>query len=219
MITTENAFKIDWSVLRFVTTMLIISVVMAIAVLWFSFDYQQQKQFQLTKRTRFLSDTKSQQTELDQTSVIIEQHYDQQFARLQEQNFFRTDQVSSVEEQRLTMEEQINKLLPPDKLPTGTYQLQERQIYKISAINTESDFKVYKTKINLQLSLLHEGDVLKLLQEMETQPHLGLLNLEYCYIKQLHQINIRDVSQANFSANCNLGWYTAEIDQEVEVMD
>jgi len=219
MATTENAFKIDWSVLRFAIAISIISVMMAIAALWLSFDYQQQKQFQLVKRTRFLNDTKNQQTELDQTSVIIDQHYDQQFARLQAQNFFRIDQADSVEEQRLTMEEQINKLLPPDKLPTGTYQLQERQIYKIPAINTESDFKVYKTKINLQLSLLHEGDVLKLLQEMEAQPHLGLLNLEYCYIKQLHSINIRDVSQPNFTANCNLGWYTAEIDQEAEVID
>jgi len=38
MATTENAFKIDWSVLRFAIAISIISVMIAIAALWLSFD-------------------------------------------------------------------------------------------------------------------------------------------------------------------------------------
>lgn len=208
-------FKIDWSVLRFTIMILVISLSAAIALLWFTEQHQRQLQSQLLKQTRQLKEIQAQQTELDQTLVVIAQHYNQQFSQLVEQGFFLINQLNNIEEQRLTMEEQINKLLPPNKLPTGTYQLQERQIYQIPSIQTESDFKVYKTQINLQLSLLHEGDVLKLLQAIDAQPHLGLLNLEHCDIKQLNPINIRDVSQPNFTANCNLGWYTAELDQSL----
>lgn len=208
---TETNFKIDWSVLRLSLVILLMSLVISGAMIWFSYYTQQQQQNQLTQQTRSLKDIQRQLSELDETLIIIEKHYDEQFNELVKQRFFSLNPENSVEEQRLTMEEQINSLLPPDKLPTGTYELLERQIYKIPMIENEPDFNVYKTIINLQLSLLHEGDILKLLQQIKAQTHLGLLNLQHCDIKQIQSINIRDVSSANFTANCSLAWYTAEI--------
>ncbi|MDH5473436.1 MAG: hypothetical protein OEY61_11320 [Gammaproteobacteria bacterium] len=91
--------------------------------------------------------------------------------------------------------------------------------YKISKQEPSSDLAltskykgidVFQSQMQLEMNILHEGDVYELMQALDKQA-LGIFDISSCNIKRKKIDNLSVVESGtdrNFSAVCVLNWYT-----------
>jgi len=202
--------KIDWSVLFRAMLMWIVSLLMSIALIIGAQQYlQYQMTWELSQRNSF-GQVQAEYSRVQEALDIVKSSYYNFFNQLITQSFFQEKLAGSLEEQRLHIVEEIVALI--QKLPApATYELTQSTLYTVPSILTENSFKVYETKLILKLGLLHEEDLLKLIETIEFQKFPGLFNLQKCEIARLQEsINVNEL-KTNLQASCVLAWYTSTI--------
>jgi hypothetical protein len=183
------------------------------ALVVISLQYQQYIKDWKFEQRKIFGDLEAKHSRLQEAIDVVNNLYLQKFSQLKKEGFFLNDPNLNVEDQRLNMYQAIKQLLSRIPLVGGAgYQLLEKQIYRPSQLDLEDEVKTYETKIILKLNLLHEEDVLQLVDVVEFQQFTGLFNFTHCQIKRLREeISPKDISKANFEAECILAWYISEI--------
>lgn len=204
--------KIDWSMLFRAILMWIVSLLVGMTLIIGAQQYlQYQMKWELSQRNSF-GQVQAEYSRVQEALDIVKSSYYNFFNQLITQSFFQEKLAGSLEEQRLHIVEEIVALIQQLKLPApATYELTQSTLYKVQTIVTEDSFKVYETKLILKLGLLHEEDLLKLIETIEFQKFPGLFNLQKCEITRLQEsINVNEL-KTNLQASCVLAWYTSTI--------
>lgn len=110
------------------------------------------------------------------------------------------------EERRIEWVDSLRNIHQQDKLFTINYSIGTQEDYKPSfALNTGT-FSLHRSVMKLELAMLHEGDILNLLQSLDTQQTAPFI-LRQCEIKRLGDIKTTTLT-ANMQASCELDWLT-----------
>jgi len=113
------------------------------------------------------------------------------------------------DENRLDWIDLLHTLATRHRVLGLSYEVQPRALAAPNpAVNT-GDFQLQDSEMTVRLDLLHEGNLLALLQDLSTQ-NAGIFNLKSCTIDRTQpQITISS-SSSNISAQCKLIWHTIQ---------
>ncbi|MFK5969939.1 MAG: hypothetical protein QM487_07475 [Candidatus Marithrix sp.] len=211
--------QIDWSALFTGLIALILSIVISTSMVIGSEQYYQtSKKWYKKQQMNFLALNEERFRLQDALNVFDNLYYDrlQQFIN----SGFFVQESDLITDKRLEMYEEIDKLFNAKLadllfINKSNYEVLEQNLYPIPKfLATDPQFKTYQTQIHFKLALLHEGDMLKLLQRIEFHNHkfTGLLNLQSCQLtSSSKKINTNNISTPYLNADCVWVWYLSTI--------
>lgn len=121
------------------------------------------------------------------------------------QSLLRTGFVG--EEQRIEWIERIRQLHQQHKLFSVEYTIGQQEDVAPSFLPTLGNFTLHRSKMKLELGLLHEMDVLLLLNGLRSQPTPFIVRS--CeLVRPVGQKINTSVLTTNLQATCELEWYT-----------
>jgi len=213
---SDTPTLIDWKILRTALTVLLISVVLSIGIVTIERYYAQSTQAWAAQQQAQLEALTIEFRQVQEAQEIMDTRYNSDFLALDEQRFFYTGDVRIYNQHRLQLVDELNaaidSLLLPEENPEEIAYDTPR-IHTIKGIEMAKNFKVRATQIRLQLGLLHEGDLLNLVDRLNSRDLPGILHWQSCILQPLGDLVTDNVTQANFEVNCMLVWYLAEIEQ------
>lgn len=213
---TQTTYTRDWLELLNALIVLGLTIIISILLILGTQYYYNTNQEWENKQRQTFSQIQAEYTHVQEALEIVNSFYYETFNQFLKDGFFQETLIATIEEQRLKMVADIESLIPQLLLPTPAhYELTQATPYTTPNVTTEKQFKVYETKLILKLGLLHEEDVLKLIEAIEFQQLSGLFNLQQCDIKRTtDKINVKEITKANFEATCILTWYISTIEPE-----
>jgi len=214
---TFTITTIDWSVLFKGLIALTLSLIISALLIWGSLQYGNAMTKWERKQRSQLGNIQAKYSRLQETLEIVETGYFQKFNQLTKKEFFINEPKLTLSEKRLKMINEIKSLLSKQLLfKTSYFDLSETRQYNAPArFIIEPELKTDQTALILTLDILHEADVLKLVQAIEYQQFAGLFNWHTCHIQRIREtIDLKDVSQPYFNATCVLVWYISKIENE-----
>jgi hypothetical protein len=115
------------------------------------------------------------------------------------------------EEMRLAWIEQLEMTAARLELPDLHYQIDSQSELKQERYLTPSGVTLFKSQLTFQTSLLHEGDLLELIADLQALLS-GLLVVEHCELSRRNKgsNNSDKGNKLNFKFHglCNVSWYT-----------
>ena len=123
------------------------------------------------------------------------------------------------DERRLDWVETFREATGSMKLNKANYRIEPKQIATLDYIENSGNYAVYASKMNIQLDLLHESDLLYVINSMNKKAH-GIFHIESCVLERKQSPFAMQASSTNLSAECWLVWYTLDVaSQEFEDED
>lgn len=210
-------FKIDWSVLSYALMMVVISLVMSISMFIVTRSYIHELRTWKNHQARTLVSTEQKYQQIKESVARLRPEDYEQFNRLTAQGFFKLGQELTLEEILVETTEQIktvlDTILPPFKIPTVKWKFASQPLpYTLSKLSIQEEVHIYQMPLTLELGVLHEADVLNVLQLIENQRNIGLFNIQSCEIKRLSDtVTTNKVDKPYFEAVCVFNWFVAKI--------
>ena len=193
-----NLTKQDWSKLRFP----IISLGAALIVATLLVGYAEQR------KTEKLQAMEQQQRQLDQArqryqasgqekEIIIK--YLPLYRQLIQDGFIG-------EERRLEWVDGLRTIHQQNKLFGINYTISTQEEYKPTFALNVGPFSLHRSIMKLELSMLHEGDLIALINALDAQQSTPFIARD-CEITRSGAINTNNLAP-NLRANCELDWFT-----------
>ena len=213
----ESSQFLDWSILHRALFILGVNLALGTGLLLGSQQYYTYYvRWEMEQRNE-LGQVEAEYSRVQEASEMTTHSYYQDFDELRKKGFFQQATEKNLQEQRVELLTNVEKVIPSLKLPAlANYELVAQLFTKIP-FQIEPQLKVHETKLILTLGLLHEEDVLQLIEAVGTEQFKvkGLFNLQKCEIKRLQShINVKEVSKPNLNAVCILAWYTSTLEKE-----
>ncbi len=199
-----------WSILSRAWYVFVISLIMSASLVFFSYEYYSDISELEAQEAKKFGTAEKEYTKLKETLEILNPSFLKKYDKLIEKGFI----VHSIEEQRLEMFNNLKQQLSQFPLFTADYTVSETQLYQIPELDINKRFKIYETEFTLKLTLLHEDDLLNLIESIKLK---GLFRIKRCDIQRLQEkIVVHDVSKAYIKATCVLAWYVMGYVQETK---
>lgn len=142
-------------------------------------------------------------------NLTISREYYKSFLDLYKQGIFG-------EEHRLNWVEVLDLLSKKIQLPNLTYSIDAQQEYVQELPVNFGNFKLYSSTMKLNLKMLHEGDLLKLLEGLNENAE-GLFIINACDISFLGDVLVKRSDGENITAYCELQWLNIHNSDGTEV--
>jgi hypothetical protein len=132
------------------------------------------------------------------------QEYREKFALLKDSNIIG-------DENRLNWIDSLDRIIEQEQIPYLKYRIsQQRPFNDRKLLNQYPDIKVFQSPMDLEMNLLHEGDLFAIINNLDAKAK-GLFDVEQCSIersKRLEASVLESKTDSNFKAKCALNWYT-----------
>ncbi len=213
----KTSIKIDWSAFSYAIIVLFVSLLASGGFIFISYEYTRELHDWKIRQEQVLADAERKYREVEESVAVLTPEDFNQFNRLVTLGFFKMAQEVTLEEVLLETTEQIktvlDTLLPLFKIPTVKWKFANQQTpYELPTI--QNAVQIYQMPLTLELGILHEADVLNLLQAIESQKNIGLFNIENCEIKRLSDnLVVTKIDKPYFEAICVLNWFMAKIEE------
>ncbi len=113
------------------------------------------------------------------------------------------------DENRLNWIDLLHTLAVKHRVLDLTYEVLPRALATPNQNINTGEFQLQGSEMILRLDLLHEGNLLALLQDLSTQ-NAGIFNLKSCSLDRMQSEIIVSNASANISAQCKLIWHTIQ---------
>lgn len=200
--------KADWSILRGSLILFAVCVVVSAGMLAGSYYFRQNMEREYDGNHGRFRSASAQYLAVDEEERIIDEFYPE-FVRL-----YRSGLLGG--ERRLSWLETLREAGDAIKIPELSYKIESER-------ESEPDFKVqlggyglYVSAMNLNLGLLHEGDLIQLLNALDRDA-LGQYSVKSCDFKLSEGELTLDPGNANIKANCVLDWMTVDLSGDEEL--
>lgn len=189
---------IDWSVLRTSIIVLVISVALSAAVLGGSIyferamqaEYQQHQNRFLAISNRYLATDEEEQLIREYLPEFMEFYYRGIFGRERRLDWIETLKVAG---------EVID-------IPSLRYEISSQSEYQQPLPVNMGRFKLYSSTMRISMDMLHEGDLLRLLEALNRMQS-GLYTVSDCTFTQRGAITVDTINRGNITSTCNLHWF------------
>ena len=110
-------------------------------------------------------------------------------------------------ERRLSWVETLQNASKHIKLPALRYKIASQTEYQSGLPLHLGKFTLYSSLMKLEIDMLHEGDLQKLLLQLNQQSE-GIYRLSTCEFRRISKAINADITTANITAECDLHWMT-----------
>jgi hypothetical protein len=198
---TMEKFKIDWKYIRKSVVIAAICLSVSIALLGTSYA------FILNAKTLYLqqknlSDAMAEEGQILKEDIRLAREYSNPFNAIVNKGVVG-------QERRLDWVEALRESTASLKLNRSNYRIEPRQEVTPDYIENMGSFILHASRMNLQLSLLHEGDLLAVIDDMGRQAS-GLFHVQSCDLERKQDDFLMGDVGDNLSAECQLVWYTLD---------
>lgn len=189
----------DWRKLRFPIIGLGVALILVGLLVNFADDYRKKNELALQTQQNNLNQArqKYQSSGLEKETII---QYLPVYNELLASGFIG-------EEHRIEWIETLRQIHAQHKLFSIDYSIGLQENYRPSFLPNLGNFTLHRSVMSLKLDMLHEGDLLALLDGllMQTTPYI----VRDCEIKRpiSATVNIKTIA-ANMQANCEIDWLT-----------
>lgn len=114
------------------------------------------------------------------------------------------------EAERFELIDTLKKIGAQNQLYPVEYVIDAPRPYALAAIPADSGLQVTATPLSLRLSLLHEGDLMALLQGLRSGLK-GMATVNRCEITRRDIINTTPALKENLAAECHLDWMSLAV--------
>jgi hypothetical protein len=94
-------------------------------------------------------------------------------------------------------------------LNKSNYRIEPRQLLTPEYIDNSGNFTLYASRMNLQLALLHEGDLLSVMAGLDSKA-AGIFHVQSCDLERKQDDFLSGDVGDNLAAECQLVWYTLD---------
>lgn len=129
----------------------------------------------------------------------IDKEYSEQFAELDAAGYFS-------KANKLDWVEQIETGARHLRIPLSKYELSEHSKMPLPVPTPVAGLGLYKTPLQLELTMLHEGDLLAM-EHYLTKSNLGLFTFESCELRRTRDKPSLQRLEAMLSAQCQINIY------------
>lgn len=113
------------------------------------------------------------------------------------------------DERRLDWVETLLEAAESINLNKANYRIEPRSTATLEYIENTGNYAIYVSKMNIQLELLHEGDLLYVINSISKKAP-GTFHIESCNLERKQEPFVMRFSSTNLYAECSLAWYTLD---------
>lgn len=203
-----SAATFEWRSLRTPAFLAAAALLLLVGVAYFGQQWLAQKQQAYDRARADLARAASQYRSASNDTAV----YDQYAAR------FRDLERSGVigDEQRLAWIEALQEANRDLKMPTLRYEIEPRQVVPLDRADVSTGYlQLKRSTMRLELGVLHEGDVLRLLEHLAAE-RSAIMETESCTLTRKRAADALsfDPARANLEVSCRTHWYTLSITPE-----
>ena len=110
-------------------------------------------------------------------------------------------------ERRLAWVETLREVAARARLPSLRYRIERRAPYRDEPDVNLGAYRPYSTVVHLETGLLHEGDLINLIRELEALDS-GLHRFDRCEVRRAAPEIVMRPGAVNLTAACQLRWIT-----------
>lgn len=193
--------QIDWGVLRGALILLFISVAISGGLLGSSFHFWEKMDRMFKRERNALSGVRAQYQNIDEEEKIIEQ-YLPLYHDLESKGIIG-------KERRLDWIDSLRQASQRVELPMLRYVIDSQSIHEPEFKVPDGKFQIYSSNMQLDLGLLHEGDLDTLFADLDANA-TGLYTVSNCDLSRNHHQRefVKRADATNLRANCGLRWLT-----------
>lgn len=189
-------------ILRGTLVLFIVCVLASAGMLSGSYFFRQKMEREYAINHANFRTSSQQYLAVDEEERIIEEFYPV-FARMVRDGLLG-------EERRLSWLETLREAGSAIDIPELSYKLDaQREAEPLPGL-TLGEFSVYVSPMSLNLGLLHEGDLVRLLDALEREAH-GLYSVRRCDMRLREGALTADPDTPNVRADCVLEWLTLDL--------
>jgi hypothetical protein len=220
---TAKTNKIDWGVFKWSLVTLLLAIIIGGILIIGGQQYQQYWVARIPEEEGRAAAIKQKLQKAQAASEIVGRGDLKLYDELIAEGFFQKDQTLSTKEQFILLTQEFKNFLftilaeepfsgiKPKLEFSGTDQIP----YPVEQFGITPELKVYGTPLQFEIELLHDGDVLKLLQAFQTRPSVGFIKFRRCEVERLRKTDV-GTTQPHLKLKCLLIWYTARIEKTTE---
>jgi len=201
-----NLSRQDWNKLRYPVIFLGIALIFAALLVGYADKRQSETRQEMELQERQLSQARQRyQSSGQEKETIIK--YLPLYQQLIRDGFIG-------EERRLEWVDSLRNIHQQNKLFGINYTISTQEEYKPTFALNVGPFSLHRSIMKLELSMLHEGDLLTLLNALDAQQTTPFI-VRDCEITRLNEA-ISNNLVPNLRANCELDWLTIREPQAVK---
>lgn len=193
-----NHRDIDWKVIQGAMTVLLVSLVISISLVATTWYFKTDMIAQYEKSNRNFQAISRKYLAIDEEERLIKEYYPR-FIRLYNSGILGP-------ERRLNWIETLRESGEKIQLPELRYVINSQTEYEPDFTINTGGFQIFSSTMNLDVDLLHEGDLVHLLGDLDKHA-LGLYKLSRCKLKRLTEEVKEDPEKPNIKATCDLIWF------------
>jgi hypothetical protein len=194
--------KIDWMVLRGAIGVFSICLLIGGILLGASHYFREEMETEYRNHHSRFRDVSRKYLAVDEEERIIENHYPR-FVEL-----YRSGILGR--EHRLSWLESLRGAGENLQLPEINYRINSQSVYKPDFPVDLGAFAIYGSEMVLNLGLLHEGDLLGLLNTLNDDSE-GLYSVTHCEADRVNEEAEFDPGRPMITALCRLIWFTVDL--------
>ena len=194
---------IDWRVMRGSAILLIVATLSSGGMVSGANYFENEMQRELKREQRKLNAIRSEFQTIDEQRLVIEQYLPR----------FRSLEAKGIigEERRLDWIETLRVAAEQVQLISLRYQIGRQQKYLPHFPIKDQGFGVFASQMVLDMGLLHEEDLLRMLREL-TRRTTSLYDISECNLTRTNQNLGKSPERPNLRASCDLQWLTLQLD-------
>jgi len=194
-----NREDIDWAILQGALITFFMCLLVGGVLISGSWYFNQEMIKKFKRNQTLFQNISNQYLAIDEEERLINEYHPKFLALF--------DRGILGDEHRLDWIETLRETGESIKLPALRYKISSQNAYTTELpINTGS-FEIYSSEMELSLELLHEGDLFRILSDLDNIA-LGIYSVSGCkFLRNSDKVEA-DPAKANISAECNLQWFT-----------
>jgi len=200
--------ELDWPVIKFSTITFIIIVLVSIILIFASWTFKEKMLSEHKKNKMRFTTITQKYLAVDEDEKIIRQHYPEFIALYKKGIVGREHRLNWIETLRASSER--------IKLPGLTYGISPQEKYTPGFSINLGRFALYSSTMKLNISMLHEGDFLRLIKDMNENAE-GMFTLTKCTFIRSDKILIENHDAKNITADCELQWLNIRMADGTEI--
>lgn len=199
---------IDWPVLTGAIATLLISIVVCGLLIGGGFYFQKKMLLEFNRNNVQFQNISRRYLAVDEEEKLIRKFYPR-FIELYNNGIIG-------KEQRLNWIEVLRDSGDRIRLPGLSYEIKSQEVYTPEFSATLGRYQLYNSEMALNMQLLHEGDLLKLFEMLDSKA-AGTYSVSGCKFSKASAVIDMNPRKANIQTKCDLNWFTIKLADGKEI--
>lgn len=192
----------DWSVIKLSIITFAICLVVGSSLIYSSYYFSNKLELELNQNKSLFQSVSRRYLDVDQEEKLLQEYFPQ-FVGLYNRGIIGR-------EKRLNWIEALRQSGEKINLPSLRYSINSQEEFVPEFPINYAGYAIYSSSMQLNLGLLHEGDLFELFSFIDKNAE-GFYTVSECSLSRAGSEIVFDKKVANISAACQLEWMTLDL--------